>query len=193
MDLKKEIQILLDTLKNSGYSRSVIEKEIGYKQSSITTMLSRGGNEKLKMNLMKFIEAHPPENNDNDLVNKNSGVFKKNSIDRYRDKYEAMLEAENQRLKKDWINLTEQVAELRSNLNEVRNFQKHSHTSHSAHLQVVLMALARLLPKSPAQKLKFEPKDEWLFDFVDKLIAGNQSEVPGSGIGARKIDIGSRG
>ena len=47
MNFKKEIENLLNALKNLGYDRRKIEQELGYGENYIDQALSRGGNKKL--------------------------------------------------------------------------------------------------------------------------------------------------
>lgn len=54
MELKKEIEKLLNQLKDLGYGRDEIEKEYEYSDNYISQALSRGGNTKLLTNLKKL-------------------------------------------------------------------------------------------------------------------------------------------
>lgn len=54
MELKKEIENLLNDLKKLNWGRKEIEEEFGYNPNYISQALSRGGNEKLLANLKKL-------------------------------------------------------------------------------------------------------------------------------------------
>jgi hypothetical protein len=54
MELKKQIENLLNDLKKSNWGRKEIEEEFGYAPNYIAQALSRGGNEKLLANLKKL-------------------------------------------------------------------------------------------------------------------------------------------
>lgn len=55
MELKKEIEKLLELLSHSGFDRSKIEKELAYSENYIDQALSRGGNTKL-LSRLKVLE-----------------------------------------------------------------------------------------------------------------------------------------
>lgn len=54
MDRKKEIETLLNSLKQNGYSRSKIETELNYSENYIDQQLSKGGNNKFLLALRRL-------------------------------------------------------------------------------------------------------------------------------------------
>jgi len=57
MELKKEIEEILNILKENGHSRGMIEEKLGYSVNAIDQSLSRGGSEKLKKGLLVYKDA----------------------------------------------------------------------------------------------------------------------------------------
>lgn len=64
MEFKKEIENLLTELKNNGWGRKEIEKELGYNANYISQALSRGGNAALVSNLRRLSETVRLRSND---------------------------------------------------------------------------------------------------------------------------------
>lgn len=60
MEIKKETERLLSDLKNLGIGRKEIEEEFGYSPNYISQALSKGGNEKLLLNLKKMLQNARP-------------------------------------------------------------------------------------------------------------------------------------
>jgi hypothetical protein len=54
MELKKEIELLLEKLKEVGYNRGRIEKELGYSDNYINQTLSKGGNKRFLVALHRL-------------------------------------------------------------------------------------------------------------------------------------------
>jgi hypothetical protein len=54
MELKEQIQELLETLKAMGYTRARIEDDLGYSPKYISQQLSKGGNQRLLKALQKY-------------------------------------------------------------------------------------------------------------------------------------------
>lgn len=54
MDFKKDIELILNNLKNKGYSRNDIEKALNYKNNYIDQMLAKRGNKRFLKALADF-------------------------------------------------------------------------------------------------------------------------------------------
>lgn len=54
MELKKEIELILESLKNAGYDRGRIEEELGYSDNYIDQVLSKGGNKRFLRAIASF-------------------------------------------------------------------------------------------------------------------------------------------
>jgi hypothetical protein len=63
MKLKEEIELLLESLKNQGISRTAIEEDLGYSENYIDQVLSKGGNKKFLAALKRYMlqKATPPK------------------------------------------------------------------------------------------------------------------------------------
>lgn len=55
MEFKKEIEITLETLKDKGYDRAVIEQELNYSENYIDQVLAKGGNSRFAKAIKKFL------------------------------------------------------------------------------------------------------------------------------------------
>lgn len=54
MEIKEEIEIILESLKKAGYERGAIEKELEYSVNYIDQVLSKGGNKRFLKAIKKF-------------------------------------------------------------------------------------------------------------------------------------------
>jgi hypothetical protein len=115
MEIKKEIESLLEDLKNLNWGRKEIEREFEYNPNYISQALSRGGNQKLLLNLRK-LKAHLV--NDKDKVVKPAPAGDK--LNRERALLKVLLhEVARLKAKDEGITFADALAQLKQSTNLV--------------------------------------------------------------------------
>jgi hypothetical protein len=68
MDLKKEVESLVDSLENLGFTRSRIEKELHYSENYIDQQISKGGNKRFLKALQDLLQKATKEASASDTL-----------------------------------------------------------------------------------------------------------------------------
>jgi predicted RNase H-like nuclease (RuvC/YqgF family) len=128
MDVKQEIELILEELKKAGFDRSTIEEELGYSKNYINQSLSRGGNPRILSALKLYAKNkfYNKQHQEASVVNADSVEYKviekweieKDTLinDLFEEKDRAIKRAEEKALKAE-----EQVKKLEE---EIQKLQK---------------------------------------------------------------------